>query len=71
MEGNHLQFCRMRLDIRRHGRLDAAHHDVLAARLAAARLVQHAVGLPDPGGVAQEDFQPPLGDRRFLGLNLA
>ena len=70
-ESDHLQVFQDGLDIRRHGRLDAAHHDVLAAFLAAACLVQHPVGLPDAGRVAQEDLEPPLGDRRFLGLDLA
>ena len=38
-------------------RLDEAHHDVLAARPAAATLVQHRVGLADAGSGAEVDPQ--------------
>ena len=38
-------------------RLDEAHHDVLAARLAAATLVEHRVRLADAGSGAEVDAQ--------------
>ena len=40
-------------------RLDDAEHDVGAPPLQGLRLLQHPVGLADPGGKAQIDLEPP------------
>ena len=57
--GNHFEAGEYLLDLGGGLSLHRAHHDVLAALLAAPAFVEHAVRLADARGVSQKHFQAP------------
>src|SRR4051812_37570632 len=64
----HFKFAQDGFDFGWLLRLNGPDHNILSAFPSSASLVDHAKGLTDTRGVAENDLEPPPSRRRFLLL---